>query len=380
LKIAGAISIESCDLKEKNEPEHLSVQYAADGAIEGMCWKYNTTDASLHSMVKRRGAEWNRSARLWVFPDQERANGMIQVVRRRHPEWPMISNDKAAQDSAKPLAATSFSRLDLPGGTAAIVLPFPLPYFTETATLTAQSQHFVKVNTKGDKALAILVVGSAEGLGRVAEDLQRQGAKRDKNDLARRFELTSVAKIQVKVSGWAVHIVCDLGNPLHYVIRPQQKYQWTGIWPNGVKAAIPWDGRTHITQKLWPALKRRIEEAGLPCEGDNPDAEITSSTVFDPSLVPGWNEPAANGFLLHDYQKEGALFCASRGMRALIGDEMGVGKTAQAIAAANTRYRCWPRADYLPCQRSIRMGEGNKGLGKRRRNPARPRSTRYFGP
>jgi SNF2 family DNA or RNA helicase len=62
--------------------------------------------------------------------------------------------------------------------------------------------------------------------------------------------------------------------------------------------------------------------------------ELAVPAVFEASRVVGWDSPAPNGYLLHAYQKEGARFCASRGMRALIGDEMGVGKTVQAIAAA----------------------------------------------
>ena len=41
---------------------------------------------------------------------------------------------------------------------------------------------------------------------------------------------------------------------------------------------------------------------------------------------------------LYDYQREGALFAACAG-RCLIGDEMGVGKTIQALAAAEIMAR-----------------------------------------
>ncbi len=59
-----------------------------------------------------------------------------------------------------------------------------------------------------------------------------------------------------------------------------------------------------------------------------------SAHATGPLLVPGWDSPTPQGQTVHDYQKAGAKFCANVGMKALIGDEMGVGKTAQAIAAA----------------------------------------------
>ena len=108
----------------------------------------------------------------------------------------------------------------------------------------------------------------------------------------------------------------------------------TGESGNQVKRYIPWDGQIPATRKSWPKLQAQIKEAGLAWEGDDPDAPLTSSIVMRRENVPGWISPAPNGHLLHQYQKEGIEFCGSRGMRALIADEMGVGKTAQALGAA----------------------------------------------
>ena len=49
---------------------------------------------------------------------------------------------------------------------------------------------------------------------------------------------------------------------------------------------------------------------------------------------PGWTDSTTQGYKLYDFQRRGIEFCASRGFRALIGDEMGTGKTAQAIGSA----------------------------------------------
>ena len=53
---------------------------------------------------------------------------------------------------------------------------------------------------------------------------------------------------------------------------------------------------------------------------------------------------------LMPFQKEGVLFGVRQGGRALIADEMGVGKTVQAIALASCyRVRPVPCMDILSC-------------------------------
>jgi SNF2 family DNA or RNA helicase len=102
----------------------------------------------------------------------------------------------------------------------------------------------------------------------------------------------------------------------------------------GKNFAAPWDGVVHTTRKKWPTWKNRLLDHKIQWEGDAPERDALTSIEFDARGVPGWDTPAPNGHFLHAYQKEGVQFCLARGMRALIGDEMGVGKTAQAIAAA----------------------------------------------
>lgn len=50
--------------------------------------------------------------------------------------------------------------------------------------------------------------------------------------------------------------------------------------------------------------------------------------------LPGWLRQTSKGLLLRDFQKDGVRFALARGTRAVIADQMGTGKTAQAIGVA----------------------------------------------
>jgi len=58
------------------------------------------------------------------------------------------------------------------------------------------------------------------------------------------------------------------------------------------------------------------------------------TTSLTPRRAPGWTRPTAAGLRLHPYQKRAATFAAQHDMNALICDQMGLGKTAEAVAAA----------------------------------------------
>lgn len=127
------------------------------------------------------------------------------------------------------------------------------------------------------------------------------------------------ASATVRTRGWLVTISLDPTDPRHCWLTPRRK---------------PWDGQIHATRRSWPSWRLRLEVAGVAWTGDDPAQEADAASRLDADAVPGWFSPAPNGFRLHEYQRDGARFCARRDSRALIGDEMGVGKTAQAIAVA----------------------------------------------
>lgn len=331
MKVKSAKSVtrvEANNLNSKEQPEHYQVTYDENDNLQGVSWLWGTDDNGLRPMVKRQGGVWNKSAGGWTFGDSSIAESFLEQIIKRHPDWPILGHP---HQPYKPFARVKFSRLHLNNGIEACLIPFPIPYF---ANLTWKHDIFRLQGAKKNEE-ACLIVGSSADIAIGVDSMTQQGAKCD-DTLAIKWSFDSCfnSKLQVKVTGWAVQVTCDLSNPLHYLAAPELKYRWEGYYPFGVKVAIPWKGTIHSTRKLWPTLKAKIQAAGLEWEGDDPEQELTVPAAFNPGRVAGWEYPAPNGHLLHKYQKEGASFCASRGMRALIGDEMGVGKTVQAIAAA----------------------------------------------
>ncbi|WP_233874444.1 DEAD/DEAH box helicase [Paraburkholderia adhaesiva] len=321
------------ELISEETPEHVTVTCDAEGRMQVLCWRYETADQGLRQMAKRRGGIWNRTGGGWTFQSPESAQGMLDKIVERNPDWPVIGRPN---QPFLPLAGVSISRLNLVDGLEACLIPAPLPPFT---SVSGKVQAFRLAGGKrkgGNSELELgLLLGKPNEIADAIDGLTSQGAVCD-DTLARKWPVINARgrKLQIKATGWAVQITCDLSDLLHYSVAPTQQYRWEGAYPYGVKVPVPWDGTIRTTRKHWPKLKAAILAVGLEYEGDDPDAELAVPASFDVARVAGWDTPAPNGHLLHTYQKAGVQFCAERGMRALIGDEMGVGKTAQAIAAA----------------------------------------------
>jgi len=310
----------------RKKPEHIKVSYHNNGNL-ALSWLYDTMDAGLYPMVKRSGGIWNPTAGGWTFDDPSVAQKVFDKIIKKHPDWPVIGDPDMGY---LPLAGIRFARFPLNEGFEACLLPLPLPHF---AHLSGKPQIFRASAKQGKDEIGVLI-GSRAETAETVDSLAKQGAILD-NALLKKWAFSNDGKrLQVKVVGWAVHVSCNLSNPLHYLLAPVQEYRWEGTYPNGIKVAKPWDGVIHTTRKFWPSLKCKLKAFGLEIEGDDPEMELSIPVTFDASQVNGWETPAPNGCLLYAYQKEGAQFCASRGMRAMIGDEMGVGKTVQVIAAA----------------------------------------------
>lgn len=324
----NAIKLGVGELCGKKKPEHVNVTCEKNGNLLAISWLYETKDVELYKTAKRRGGVWDRNAGGWTFADSSVAQDVLDAIVNKHPDWPIIGH---TSKPFMPLSGVGFSHISLANGFEACMVPLPLPYFAKISG----ELHIFRIAASGKRNKEVgLLIGSAADIATAVDSMVGQGATCD-NALAKKWHFTTgSSKLQVKVAGWAVQIACDLSNPLHYLAAPEQKYRWEGTYPNGTKIAIPWTGIIHSTRKLWPSLKSKLQAVGLEWEGDDPEAELAVPAAFDASRVAGWEFPAPNGYLLHAYQKEGARFCASRGMRALIGDEMGVGKTVQAIAAA----------------------------------------------
>lgn len=324
--IKNVVAVAGNQLKTRVKAEYIKVTYDSDGNLIAISWLFDTEDCSLYQKAKGRKGVWDYAIRGWKFPKTSVVQSFFDEIIDKHPDWPIIGRPNAPYMA---LAGVKFSRFKLGNDFEVCLIPLPLPNLTRLDGMPSFYQVFMT-----EKKKAGVYIGSKSAVTAVADLMIGQGAICD-NSLARKWPLDIVAGfVKVKINGWAIEISCDLNRPLHYLLAPEQKYRWQGFYPDRTSTAIPWVGKINTTRKFWSVLKTKIQSYGIEIEGDDPNEALLSSTSFDSTLVSGWDSPAPNGHLLHDYQKDGAQFCAARGMRALIGDEMGVGKTVQAIAAA----------------------------------------------
>lgn len=309
--------------------DHLAVYHDDNGEINGLRWRQGMDgDSDFYQRAKRSG-RWN--GKMWCFPDKRVARKILDFVISKRPELPILKEGIAEH----PFAGVRVSLISFPTGEAACLLPLPLPPF---AVLDAQSDTKIVLNgaKKGERAL--MVIDTIDHITDLVDSVCKQGAS--VSDMFAQncgFLKPGTSPVNVETSGWAVRLICNLNDPSHYFLKPKEEVRWEGQYPDGVRVVIPWTGTIQLTRKRWKSenWRERIKRAGIILSGADPDAEIVAPVnSFDYARVPGWNAPAMNNHTLHDYQREGVNFCIQRGMRALIGDEMGIGKTAQAIAAA----------------------------------------------
>lgn len=301
-------------LTNLDKPKHVALTYSSSGQLIALKWKFDESDPDfikLRNKVKKHAVfRWPMG---WVFAESTKAQKFYESIVSEHPDWLVIG------DPTKPflpLSGAHVSCIEVGNGLKACLFPNPLPPFAQIDDHDSY-RHLFRVVSGGKDCEVGVVIDSPERISKIVGSLVSQGAVC--NDiLDKKWSFSSSSKVKIKVSGWIVQIECDLRNLSHYLLENLNLR----------------DGVINITRSTWPKWKGRLQEASLEWEGDDPEAEISIPSNIDVSRVPGWNAPAPNGHLLHEYQKDGVSFCASRGMRALIGDEMGVGKTVQAIASA----------------------------------------------
>lgn len=81
----------------------------------------------------------------------------------------------------------------------------------------------------------------------------------------------------------------------------------------------------------WRAVEKEFAHAGIRFAFQG---ETFPGVLNTGATPPGWNFSTTDGCMLKAHQKEGVAFLAAAGGRALIADDMGVGKTATLIAFA----------------------------------------------
>jgi superfamily II DNA or RNA helicase len=323
--IKKVVRVEANALKGE-EAEHVRVRYNDDGDVTALKWKLGSSDFdAIYNIAHRKDGTWNKDAGGWTFKDPTVAGWMLAEIQKKHPRWPVLGG---RGNAFKSLAGVEVSRIGVGDGLEACIVPVPLPGLVEIGAV----QHRFLVCADGEEVG--LLIGTTIEIDALITSFIAQGANCG-DALLGKWRFTSApTDLTVEVSGWAVRATCDLSNIPHYLIAPPAKYRWVGRFPHGVLTPVPWEGTFDVTRKTWSVLKASIAAAGLRWKGDDPEAPLAIAADIDTLSVPGWESPAPNGHLLHEYQKTGVEFWLSRGMRGLIGDEMGVGKTAQGIAAA----------------------------------------------
>ncbi|UZE96935.1 DEAD/DEAH box helicase [Alkalimarinus alittae] len=126
-------------------------------------------------------------------------------------------------------------------------------------------------------------------------------------------------------------------DPRHYLLRLKlgQSWQWANYGGEFPKRSIPWNGAITLRTSEWPNWKNFIEEAGIPVVIQQQETPDSNKILLNHKNIPGWSSPAVNGKVLYKYQRDGIQFAADNGGRILNADEMGTGKTAQAIGFAS---------------------------------------------
>lgn len=326
--IDRAFTIDPKRIWGKSVMEYLQIHFDADGKIIGVKWEATSSGPSLYDMASSFCSKWNSDEGLFIFPDQESAEAMLEIIPERFAGLPVIKVIHGNAVEVEKFPPISFSQLALPNNRSALIFMLALPYLSEISDTLLQSEQCMQINEASTQTEGMLVIGICRYIKELATLLIALGANRDNGNLSAFYGLGASSNIQVNVSGWAVDMVCDLCNPLHYLLKERNfKLGHTNI-------PIPWDGHIHKTRKNWPDLKKQMQEIGIGWECGDPESEKTINYFIDSSKVPGWDSPTLNGNLLLDYQKDVAKLCAQKGMRALIIFEAGLNKRIQAIVTA----------------------------------------------
>ena len=126
------------------------------------------------------------------------------------------------------------------------------------------------------------------------------------------------------VEGEIVRATLNLGNPLHLALLEAD----IGLNKRGAEVGP----NLSLPSADWQIFADRFRSMGGRIETRRDERRFEKT--FDLTQTPGWEAPAPNGLKLFDHQKAGVEFLIAHNMRAIIGDEMGIGKTAQAVCAA----------------------------------------------
>lgn len=294
----------------------IIVKFNVDGIPVGFRWnKRNPNFEKLRIAIKGMGATWDGN--LWTVPDRNLANKFCRDLRHR--KYDIVEKWDYRNGHARLIALTPHLWL------FEIDARYDIVFWGERIRL-------LTANYEDGKCMATI---TSEDARIVYDDLVRRKGIHVQISKRPLRERKNDKKVKVIVDGWMVEVIADpKENPTHLLLAEIEE-RWTAPYPYGKRIEIPWNGIINTTRSKWKGLKSRMERFGVSWEGADPETlPLRPIVELDSNAIPGWHSPAACGKSLYKYQREGIEFVARSGLRALIGDEMGVGKTAQAISAA----------------------------------------------
>ena len=306
----------------KGNSDHVQLTYNEKGDLIALKWPFLGYDDKLLQKARRSDSYWDRDYG-WTFVDPRKANRLLDAVVSAHPRWKIIGDPKKPHH---------ISRIVLNNGYEACLMPVPLLYCSYGADMPVS----ISIAVEGKGRGVGMVLGLTAEIELLIEAMTSRGCVCG-DKLASKWRFASGNdSLRIEVSRSVVRMICNIKDPMHYLLATKRARKHLQQ-PMGYErfTGIEWDGVINTTRTGWEFWQGCMSDLGIRWAGDDPNELPLSVAVASGDFsVSGWSRPAPNGFLLHEYQKEGALFCISRGMRALIGDEMGVGKTVQAISAA----------------------------------------------
>jgi hypothetical protein len=123
-----------------------------------------------------------------------------------------------------------------------------------------------------------------------------------------------------------VQVRIALANPLHRLILKETA--------KAIKPGDAFDSEVVVPASAWDAFARDFAAAGGAIDEKRANASRFGARAFDPTAIPGWEQPTPSGKAFYRHQRDDITFLLERQCRALLADEMGLGKTGAAIGAA----------------------------------------------
>ena len=290
-------------------------------------WRYEDSFSETGKAIKRRVKGWD--GRFWGIPSESAKLRLEQVAigagwrvaEARELEAPQLIPLEAIQcgPDAWFLAASVAKWRELASQRGGGRLAYALGRL-------ALGTNYTWVHDPSDSDRLMMAPTTRRELDALLERLNTRSCRIDCSRRSSDPEIRLWSEMPVHVvEGEIVRATLNLGNPLHLALLEAD----IGLNKRGAEVS------PHLSFPLadWQKLANRFRAMGGRIE--TRQNAVRFEKPFDLTKTPGWEAPAPNGLSLFAHQKAGIEFLVANGMRAIVGDEMGIGKTAQAICAAH---------------------------------------------